>query len=156
VNQTVSSGLWDLVETCERRRILYRFIHFPSFAEDFDYFWSTLGFIVEKKRSKENSKEIFEQVVDLGKIRINTENFDSLKIAELEAVISLLQRKIHGRHAVAERDSAVAERDSAVAERDSAVAERDSAVAERDSVFNSTIWGFFGPYRKLIRFVRRI
>jgi hypothetical protein len=58
--------------------------------------------------------------------------------------------------AVAERDSAVAERDSAVAERDSAVAERDSAVAERDSISISTIWKLFGPYRKLIRFLRRI
>jgi FkbM family methyltransferase len=58
--------------------------------------------------------------------------------------------------AVAERDSAVAERDSAVAERDSAVAERDSAVAERDFISNSTIWRAFGPYRKLIRFIRRI
>ena len=42
------------------------------------------------------------------------------------------------------------------AERDSAVAERDSAVAERDSISSSTIWKFFGPYRKLIRFLRRI
>jgi hypothetical protein len=58
--------------------------------------------------------------------------------------------------AVAERDSAVAERDSAVAERDSAVAERDSAVAERDSIANSTIWKLFGPYRKVIRFIRII
>jgi hypothetical protein len=58
--------------------------------------------------------------------------------------------------AVAERDSAVAERDSAVAERDSAVAERDSAVAERESIARSTIWRLFGPYRKFIRFIRRI
>jgi hypothetical protein len=45
---------------------------------------------------------------------------------------------------------------SAIAERDSAVAERDSAVAERDSISSSTIWRLFGPYRKLIRFIRRI
>jgi hypothetical protein len=38
----------------------------------------------------------------------------------------------------------------------SAVAERDSAVAERDSISSSTIWRLFGPYRKLIRFIRRI
>jgi hypothetical protein len=170
VNQTVSSGLWDLVEACERRLIPYKFIHFPKFAKDFNYFWSTLGFIIEDKTSKQNSKEIFDQVVDLGKIRIDTENFDSLKVAELEAVISPLQRKIHGQYevaerdsaiaerdsAIAERDSAVAERDSAVAERDSAVAERDSAVAERNSISNSTIWVFSAPYRKLIRFLRRI
>jgi hypothetical protein len=58
--------------------------------------------------------------------------------------------------ALAERDSALAERDSALAERDSALAERDSALAERDSIASSTIWKLFGPYRKLIRFIRRI
>jgi len=58
--------------------------------------------------------------------------------------------------AVAERDSAVAERDSAVAERDSAVAERDSAVAERSAILNSTIWGIFSPYRKMLSLFRRI
>jgi hypothetical protein len=29
-------------------------------------------------------------------------------------------------------------------------------LAERDSIANSTIWKLFGPYRKLIRFIRRI
>jgi hypothetical protein len=40
--------------------------------------------------------------------------------------------------------------------RDNALAERDNALAERDSISNSTIWKFFSPYRKLIRFIRRI
>jgi hypothetical protein len=170
INQTLSSGLWDLVETCERRRIPYKFIHFPKFAEDFDYFWSVLGSIVGTRASKQDSKEIFNNVVDLGKIRIDSQNSKSSKVAELEAVISLLQKKIHGQQEVAERDSALAERDNAVVERDNAVVERDSAVVERDSavverdsavvereaIAGSTIWKLFAPYRKLIRFVRGI
>ena len=35
-------------------------------------------------------------------------------------------------------------------------AERDSAVAEREEILSSTIWKFFGPYRKLIQFIRKI
>jgi hypothetical protein len=161
INQTLSSGLWDLVETCERRRIPYKFIHFPKFAEDFDYFWSALGSIVGTRTSKQNSKEIFDNVVDLGKIRIDSQNFESSKVAELEAVISILQKKIHGQQEVAERDALMAERDALMAERDALMAERDALMAERDAlmaerdaVTGSTIWNLFAPYRKFIRFVQ--
>jgi len=44
---------------------------------------------------------------------------------------------------------AIAERDGAIAERDGAIAERDGAIAERDGLFNSRIWRFSRPYRKL-------
>jgi hypothetical protein len=154
VDKTLSGGLWDLIEACEKRSIPYLFIHFPRFVEDFDYFWNRLGQFVETKISKEAAHKIFLNVVDVDKIRIKVDETKSPKVLELEAIISNLQRKLHSNDlerdsAIVERDSAIVERDSAIVERDSAIVERDSAIVERDSILSSGIWKATKPYRWL-------
>ena len=144
VNQTLSNGLWDMVEACETRSIPYLFISFPRFAEDFEYFWSKLGHFVNTKISKDSAREIFTSVIDLNKVRIKADDSKTPKVLELEAIITNLQRKIHS-ISLNNLETHVV----------SAVAERDSAVAERDSILNSTIWKLFAPYRKAKVFFRK-
>jgi hypothetical protein len=131
VNRTLSGGLWDLIEACERRSIPYLFIHFPRFVDDFDYFWIKLGRLVETKISKEAANKIFHRVIDVNKIRIKGDETKSPKELELEAIISNLQRKLHTNNL------------------EPLESNRDSAVAERDSVFSSGIWKATKPYRWL-------
>ncbi|ASY27172.1 hypothetical protein PHILAsVB114_00475 [Candidatus Planktophila limnetica] len=154
VNRTLSAGLWDLIEACERLRLPYKFIHFPKFASDFEYFWSSLGFLVERKISKQEAKKNFEQVVDLDKISSKSNDSESIKIQELENVISILQKETHKKEgnlleAISERDIAISERDIAISERDIAISERDIAISERQKITHSKTWRIFGIYRGL-------
>jgi hypothetical protein len=154
VNRTLSSGLWDLIEACERLALPYKFIHFPKFAHDFEYFWSSLGVLIERKISKDEAKRIFEHLVDPSKINSKSIESESIKISKLENVISILQKENFKNkrllpETISERDSAISERDSAISERDSAISERDSAISERLKILHSKTWRLFGIYRQL-------
>ena len=151
VNQTLSNGLWDVVEACETRSIPFLLISFPRFAEDFEYFWNKLGHVVEVKISKESAKVIFSTVIDLNKVRIKTNESNTPKVLELEAIISNLQKKIHSIEIPNLESSGTTDH----AERDSAIAERDSAIAERHSIMSSTIWRISAPYRKAMSVFRK-
>lgn len=94
VDKTLSAGLWDLVEACEKASIPYVFIHFPRFVEDFEYLWNKIGSFVGLRISKDAAREVFTRVIDLNKIRIKGDETKDLKQLELEAVISNLQRRI--------------------------------------------------------------
>ena len=137
VNRTLSTGLWDLIEACERLALPYRFIHFPKFANDFEYFWKSLGELVEKKISKQEAKGIFEKLVDPNKISSKFNDSDSIKIRKLENVISIVQKTYF----------------TAISERDAAISERDAAISERDGIINSKSWRVFGIYRYLKRVI---
>jgi hypothetical protein len=147
-----------LIEACERLALPYKFIHFPKFAHDFEYFWSSLGVLIERKISKDEAKRIFEHLVDENKINSKSIDSESIKIQKLQAIISILQKE-HFKNrgslleAISERDSAISERDSAISERDSAISERDSAISERVKMLHSKTWRLFGIYRKLKSYI---
>ena len=144
VNRTLSAGLWDLIEACERLALPYKFIHFPKFADDFDYFWSSLGVLIERKISKDEAKRIFEELVDSSKINSKSLDSESIKIRKLETIISILQKENFNRQRILLE---------AVSERDSAVSERDIAVSEREKILHSKTWRLLGIYRKLKSYI---
>jgi polyhydroxyalkanoate synthesis regulator phasin len=137
VNRTLSAGLWDLIEACERLALPYKFIHFPKFADDFDYFWSSLGVLIERKISKDEAKRIFEELVDSSKINSKSLDAESIKIRKLETIISILQKENFNRQRILLE----------------AISERDSAVSEREKILHSKTWRLLGIYRKLKSYI---
>jgi 2-polyprenyl-3-methyl-5-hydroxy-6-metoxy-1,4-benzoquinol methylase len=159
---------WQSKNPVDLRYLLFRTVismqNFSLFAED------ELG----SRHSPKSLHDLFCFLLDLQTDEKLILEFIELEVeiqkevsglpVEIEDFVDLLnqpmgRRRFNPLHPIiisAEGDSAIAERDSAIAERDSAIAERDSAIAERDSISNSTIWKFFGPYRKINRFIGRI
>lgn len=95
VSKTASEGLWDLLETLTKRKMKIVFLHFPTFAEDFDYLFSSLEPYIQNRVTREQARLVFESTKQPGNIRIKDTAKKSQKVLELESIITDLQKKIH-------------------------------------------------------------
>lgn len=126
VSTALSEALWDLVEFAIGHDIPTTFIHFPRFAEDFEYLWSTLGDVMGRVCSREDAQQSWNSNVDLNAVRLRSvahPDLDHLRTDELVGIIERLRKKLAEQETVAE--GVARERDGLLVERGGLVAERD-------------------------------
>jgi len=119
ISQTLARGLWDLLEKATRLGLSPRIINYPRFAHDFDYLWSTVAPIIEKRISKDSAFAGWERIVDSTKIRIGSSvppRHNSSDIREMRELVKILGKE--NRHSLAQLSDVIAQRDDVIAQRD--------------------------------------
>jgi hypothetical protein len=169
ISNTLSFGLWDLLETASKADVPIIILHFPRFATDFDYLWRNLSDIVGQRLTKAQARALWDQVVDTEKIRIgraNEADKSDLSTKEMHQIIEMLRQQ--ERQALTQRDEALTQRDEALTQRDEALTQRDEALTQRDEALTqrdealsvaraiqaSRIWRVTAPYRRLRSSIR--
>ena len=132
ISATLEAGLWDLLEIVTRSGIQPIVLHFPRFAEDFDYLWLQISALVSSRIDEDSARTVWNQVVDPHKIRLrSTNDASTLKERELQALVEGLHQDLHSQQVTL---------DQAVAQRDEALRELDAALQSTSSIQTSRIW----------------
>jgi hypothetical protein len=99
VSVALGEGLWDVLEWATRNEVPLRLVHFPRYAQDFAYFWSTLGDIVQLGCGRSSAEATWKRTVDPSSVRLRNETVDPfahLTKAELVGLVERTRAKLVG------------------------------------------------------------
>ena len=92
VSVTLGEALWDVLEWATRNEVPVRLVHFPRFAQDFAYFWSTLGDILKLGCDRDGAEAAWTRTIDPSSVRLGNETVDPLAHLTKAELVGLLER----------------------------------------------------------------